>query len=227
MAAAIQALIDKIDNVEVLRDEIAAILLVEQASQQALAVTADEDPQLWALRIFTERSNPWAEFVDSPNQLAATPIVNVSVDNINYDLAASNVVERQRAAAVYHIDCYGYGVSADVPDAGHVVGDAKASLEALRAVRLVRNILMASVYTYLGKRGFVARRWIQSIQMLQPSQDGQQMQHVVAARISFEVLFNEFSPQYVGEALELVSIQVERSTSGEIYFTQEFESSEP
>lgn len=219
----IATLIDKLDNLEVVRDEIAAILAVETAAQQVLATAAAKDPDLWRLRVFLERSNPWSEFIDAPDQSAAPPIVNVSVENANYDARASNIVERQKTTAIFNVDCYGYGISEGDGD-GHIPGDKRAALEAHRAVRLVRNILMAGEYTYLGLRGTVWRRWIQSIQMFQPSIEGNALPQIVAARIAFSVEFNEFSPQVVAETLELVSATVRRAETGEIYFQTHYES---
>ena len=222
----IQTLINKVDNVELIRDEIAAILVTESASQQALATLATLDPRLWMLNVYLERSNPWSEFLDAPEQIDAPPIVNVAFDSESFDRSQGNVVERQRASMVFNIDCYGYGVAADDGGAGHIAGDQAAALNCMRAVRLVRNILMASEYTYLTHQGLIGRRWINSISAFQPPIDSQTMQQVVAARISLEVLCNEFAPQYEGPPLELVSVQVKRAEDGAVLLTAEFDETE-
>ena len=55
-------LIDKEDTFEIVRNQIALILANESASQVALATTAGKpDPNLWALKVYTERSNPWEQ----------------------------------------------------------------------------------------------------------------------------------------------------------------------
>ncbi len=221
MTAQIQSLIDKVDSFELIRDEIAAILKVEQASQQVLATAASRDPRLWALRVFLERSNPWAEFVDDPAQVDATPLINVSYDSTSFDMSKGNVVERQTGAVVYNIDCYGYGIS-EATNTGHLAGDERSAVEAQRAVRLARNILMASSYVHLAHTGLVGRRWIQSITMFQPSDGDRHVQHVCAARISLEVMMNEFAPQYVGQALELVSAKVHRSDRNEVLIAADY-----
>jgi hypothetical protein len=155
MPAQILSLITDRDNCEVVRDRIAEILLIEVASQKALAAAADplQDPDDWDLRVFTERTNPWDEFLpcdgDEEHQSTATPIVNVWFDTSQFDSRSSDTVERQKATVVYNIDCYGYGVSSD-GDVDHDAGDARAALEAQRAMRLVRKILMAGSYIYLG-----------------------------------------------------------------------------
>lgn len=222
------ALIDKVDTFELVRDQIAAVLLLELTQQQVLAEAATEEPDDWNLRIFVERANPWAEFIDAPTEKTETvPIVNVSLDNANIDARASNLVERQKVIGVYNIDCYGYGFAEDDGAGGHTAGDARAALEAQRAARLVRNILMAAAYAYLGMRGVVWKRWVQSIAMLQPQIDNRTVQQIVAARVQLHVEFNEFSPQVEGEALELVAGAVRRKETGEIYFEAHYEYAPP
>jgi hypothetical protein len=226
--AEITTLIDKQDTSEIVRDQLAAILRIEAAAQQALAVEAGKDPGPWTLRVFLERSNPWEEFQE-PSEVPeedpppdVPPIVNVSFDAETFDLGASNVVERQKATATYNVDCYGYGVAADDPDGGHRPGDEDASIDCQRAVRLVRNILMAGPYTYLGLRGMVWRRFIQSVTMFQPTANEQPVQQVKAARIAVQVEFSELAPQVVGAPLELVSVQVRRAETGEIFLTASY-----
>ena len=217
-------LIDKQDNVEVIRDQIAAIILDEQAGQQALATAAGKDPRLWALRVFTERSNPWAAFQAGEDEaLDVTPIVNVAFENTNFDKAASNTVQRQKGAFTFNIDCYGYGVARDATGDGHIAGDEQAAIDSARAVRLVRNILMSERYTYLGMRKTVWSRWTANVTAFQPEFDGRTIQQVLATRIAFEVEASEFGPQIQGNPLDIISVTVKRAETGEIYFVTEFD----
>lgn len=219
MAAEILSLIDKRDNAEIIRDEIAAILLVESTKQQELAEDESKDPELWRLRIFTERANPWDEFSgDSPD---TAPLINIWWDNSNDDEKASNIVERQRVVGTFNVDCYGWGVSVE-SDEGHNPGDEGAALEAQRAARLVRNILMSAQYCYLGMRGVVGRRWRASAQAFQPAIDSRPVAHVSAVRIAMRVEFNEFSPQHIPVPLALISVAVKRTTTGEVIFTADY-----
>lgn len=212
----ITTLIDKFDNFEIIGTKIAEILVVELANQQTLASAASKDPNLWKLRVFHEASNPWSEWIDSPSSAEdGAPIVNVWFNNENVDGRASNVVERQTINAVYNIDCYGYGISS-AQVSGHDPGDQRAALEAQRAVRLVRNILMSAHYAYLGMQGTVGKRWVQAIDAFQPQQEQRAVQHIVAMRIQLAVSFNEFSPQVEGAPLELVATTVKRIGSGEV-----------
>jgi hypothetical protein len=210
----ISTLIDKKDTFEIIRDKIALILATEVANQMALATAGGKDPDDWKLRIFSERSNPWEQLLNE--QTDRSPIINVWFDNSNFDASSSNILERQKTEGVFNIDCYGYGTSSDVPSGGHTPGDKDAALEAQKALRLVRNILMAAEHTYLGLRGTVGSRWPQSMTVFQPQSDGRQMQQIVGARLALRVVFNEFSPQVPSETLELVSVDVKREENGEI-----------
>ncbi|MCH9837694.1 hypothetical protein K0U83_18675 [bacterium] len=213
----IATLIDKQDTAEIIRDQIAALLALETAAQVKLANTAGKStPSEWKFRVFQERANPWEE-------VPGVPIVNVWWDNSTFDGAASNIVERQKSSTIYNLDCYGYGRSSDNPAGGHHCGDQSAAEEAQKAVRLVRNILMSAEYTYLGLRGTVWRRWIDSISIFQPQQDNQNVQHVVVARLAFRVEFNEYSPQVVAETLDLLTVDVLRTEDGEIVVEADYD----
>lgn len=217
----IQTLIDKQDSFEIVRDKIVDILKTETVNQQALAIAAAKDPNDWKLRIFSERSNPFEEFLREP-VADTSPLINVAYDNSNFDKSSSDVKERQTSDTIYNIDCYGYGVSSD-DGAGHKPGDQEAAFETQRAVRLVRNILMASNYTYLGMRGLVGTRWPQSINAFQPAINEVPVNHVIGVRIAFQVRFNEFSPQYVADVLELISIETFRAEDGEVLLLTDYD----
>ena len=217
----IDTLINKQDNAEIVRDMIGAILAAEVVSQMALAVAASEDPLLWKLRIYTERSNPWEQFLNNPTD--TSPLVNVWWDNSNFEMAASNIVERQKATAIFNLDCYGYAVAADEAAGGHKPGDREAAFEAQRAVRLVRNILMAAEYTYLSLRGVVWRRWISGITNFQPPQEPTTVQQISGSRIAFQVEFNELSPQITEETLELLTVDVMRAEDGQLIVETDYD----
>ena len=220
----IAELIDKQDNFEVVRDQIAAILTLEIANQMVLADAAGKDPNEWDLKIFSERSNPWEKYLNAAECAdVANPIVNVWYDTSNFDQKSSDVVQRQTSKSVFNIDCYGYGRSSDNQAGGHNAGDKSAALAAHKAVRLVRNILMAGEYAYLDLRGVVGMRWPQSINVFQPQIDSRTVEQVIGARIALSVSFNEFSPQVIGEDLELISTNVTRQDDGEIVINADYE----
>lgn len=221
MTTLLQSLIDKQDNFEVIRDQIGAILLAETANQKTLATAGGKDPALWDLQIFTERSNPWEQYQnDTPSN--AAPIVNIWYETSDFEEAASNVVERQKATAIFNIDCYGLGRSASNGTGAHKAGDKEAAFTVQRALRLVRNILMADTNTYLQLRGLVWKRWPQSITVFQPDIEGRSAQQIVGARIAFAVDFNEFSPQFEAQTLETVAIDVFRDSDGKLLLEADY-----
>ena len=212
MPAQILDLIDKRDNVEIIRDQIAAILTVELAHQATLA--GEPMP-----RVFIERTNAWGQYLEAVPD--TQPLINVWFDSGSFADAASNVVERQKMEAVFNVDCYGAAVSQDDGD-GHKPADLEAALQAQRAYRLARNILMAGHYTYLGLRGLVWKRFPQTVNMFQPQIDNRAAQRVVAARLALQVHFNELSPQIAGEPLETLMLEVNRKETGELYLRAEY-----
>jgi hypothetical protein len=224
-APLIDTLIDKLDSFELVRNEVAAILLAETTSQQTKAIAAGKPTAYpWQFRVYLERTNPWAEFQELPDEQTApvVPIVNVWFNGLTADLSGSNVIERQKVTSTIFVDVYTYAVSEDVEAGGHRPGDQLAAIELHRVVRLVRNMLMAGTYAWLGLRGLVARRWISSIDVLEPALDVRAAQRIGAARITLLVDHQEYSPQVTGEPLEALSAQVERESTGQIYFTATF-----
>lgn len=212
----IQFLIDKRDNSEIIRDQIAAILALNVAAQMAFATGEGEDPEAWRLRVYQERSNPWENATG-----AVSPVVNVWLESTAVNPRASDTVERQTYSGVFNIDVYGFGTSKG-DGAGHVPGDQNAAEEAQRGVRLVRNILMSSLYTYLELRGVVGGRMVDAVTIFQPKPESNAV-HVVGARVSLRVDFLEFSPQYVGQPLEVLGAKVYAAEDGEILIEAQYD----
>lgn len=223
ITARIPFLIDKRDNREIIRDRIAEILKVESEAQQAFATGASQDPNLWKLRVYSERSEPWQSFRDS-SPTGSLPIVNVWFENGNFDKSGSDQIKTQKAISTYHVDIYGFGVAEDT-ESGHIAADLKASRERERALTLVRNILMAAEYTYLGfpqqsalppgEKQVVFSRWPSSITAFQPGQLERPVERVIAVRLDLEVTHSEFSPQIPTRPLEVISTTLTRAPDGE------------
>lgn len=213
-------LIDKVDTFELVRDQITVLLAQEVANQQALATAEGKDPALWDMRVYRERFNPWERYlnIDNPPSVFA-PIINVQYDTSTFPMGHGSTVDRQKSDTVYNIDVYGFGSPGDDPDDpnGHDPGDREAAFACQRGLRLVRNILMAGQNTYLQlPRGVVWRRWVDAVTMFQPQIDSRPTVKVVAARLAFRVEFNEEAEQVAGEALELISIDVEAMKDGKV-----------
>lgn len=221
MASQITELIDKVDNFEIVRLKIAAILKEEQAEQQVLATAAGKDPALWALRVYDDSANPIADWQQQPETpTTVPPVVNVSFDEDRASKSAGNTIDRQQYLANYNLDCFGYGVSRQ-DGAGHIAGDAEATRESYRCARLVRNILMHGEYTALGLLGTVGDRWMESRTAARPS-DGP-VEQIRVCRMVLQVRFNETSPQVVADDnLAILFATVFRSPTGEVLLTAQY-----
>jgi hypothetical protein len=229
MTALLTALIDKQDTFEIVRDKIGQILLEECAAQQQLAEEDEQDPDLWKFRVYTERNNPWDQWIEElpdGEKYDTSPIVHIAWDTSTDDEKGSDLHSRQKSVATYQIDCYAYGVSEET-ESGHASGDRLGSLRAQHVAKLVRNILMSAHYTYLDLRSTVSKRWRSGAQSFQPSIDQRPVEHVHAVRVSMRVEFNEFSPQVEGETLETISVGVRRRSDGLLYLTANFPETEP
>ncbi len=215
--AEITQLIDKLDTFEIVRDKIATILANESAMQVQLATDAGKpDPSLWALKVYTERATPWDQYT------SGDVIVNVWFDTTSVDESASNTVRNQTMRGTFNIDVIGFGVSSSNGAGGQVPGDELAALNAQRGLRLVRNIIMASNYTYLDMRGLVGQRMPQSISSFQPQLNSNPVDHAVGTRLALGVRYEEFSPQFEPAILEELSVVVERAEDGQVLAELEF-----
>ena len=224
MSAKIETLIDKQDSFEIIRDEIAAILLIEKENQKTLAKEVGKDKDLWDFDVYTERSLPWELIEDADGKIIKqVPLVNVFFDQFAPNDQASNTVDRQLNTGQFQIDCVSAKNTKRLQNRSLVSGDELAARDAQRILKLVRNILMSSVYTYLGLRGVVTKRMIQSATIFQPNINDKPAQRVMVARIQLNVEYYEFSPQAIPVELELVSAQCTRAEDGLIYFENDFD----
>jgi hypothetical protein len=212
-------LINKLDTFELVRDKIAQILADEIAGQVS---QAGANADAYRLHVYTERANPWNAWLFSEiEQIDPTPFVNVFYEADTFNRRSGNIVESQETEAVYNFDCYGLGIGAETL-AGHLSADQAAALESHRAARLVRNILMASEYTYLGLRALVSERWVDRRVSFPPPKDLQTVQRVGVTRLVLRVKFVEYSPQYEPVDAELLHIELKRDTDGRVLSVLEY-----
>ena len=230
MVDVLATLIDKQDNFEIVRDQIAVLINDNQAAQVILAA-AEPDPSLWKLRVFTERANPWEQFLNDP-AADTSPIVNVWYENGVFDEGKSDVVKRQAHVATFNVDVYGLGVAQSDGAGGQIPGDLTAAETATRGIRLVRNILMASENTYLQLRNAgtddvgpgVWQRWVQSITSFQPELANEAAHQILGIRLALRVTFNEYSPQAdETDLLELVHVDIRRNSDGMLLADAEYD----
>lgn len=193
------------------RDKIAQILADESAMQVQIATTEGKpDPQQWALKVYTERATPWDDYT------SGELLVNVWFDATTIDEAAANTPRNQTMRGTFNIDVLGFAVSKPDGSGGQLAGDELAAKEAQRGLRLVRNIIMADSYTYLDMRPLVGQRMPQSISTFQPQLNGKPTEHVVGARLSLGVRYEEYAPQYEPVQLQTIFTEVTRAEDGRV-----------
>lgn len=214
--ALIDSLIDKQDNYEIIRDQVAQILADEVVNQKSLATAAGKDPAQWDFLVFTERTNPFelAESILGKIEGDAE-FANVWLDNL--DISEGDTVNRQMPTTTIQIDCVSSKAALDNAAGGiATTADERASLDAERIGRLVRNILMSANYTYLDLRGIVGKRWISRMTKLQPDRDDQPVQASMAFRATLQVVNNEFTPQITPGELDEIVVDIRRGELSEI-----------
>ena len=215
--ALIDALIDKQDNYEIIRDKVAQILANEVVNQKALAVGDSQDPAGWDFKIFTEKTNPF-ELIESVKGKAGgdAELANVWLDSITFG-GSGDTVERQQPDTIIQIDCVSSKNAEDNASGGITTqADARASLDAERIGRLVRNILMAATYKNLGLQSIVFSRWISRMQKMQPDRDDQPIENTMVFRVTLGVKHFEFSPQVTPGDLDEIIVDIKRGELDEV-----------
>lgn len=234
MAARIENLIDKKDNNELIRDQIAAILAIEKENQKTLAQGAGQNPDLYDFKVTIERARPWFSESNSDgteNGELKNGLVNVYFDSDNFDNPGSNIIETQNAKGNFILDCYGFKNSKRNGNSITEYGDEYSSYEVDRVSRLVRNIIMSATYSYLllGRTAFpdninlqiVQKRYIIRREKFFPQQNGENSENIIGERLTLRVDYIENSPQENLEVLETLITQCSRGEDGEVYFNYE------
>lgn len=226
MVTTLPLLINKRDGFELVRDQIALLLAENVAAQKILAVADGENPALWDMLIFTERSQPWEVYLNEPPPNPAPPIVNVWYNSGSFPRDLGDPIKRQVHSAVYHIDVLGFAsATVDRDDATkQLPADREATFAAQRGVRLTRNILMSAANAYLQLRGFVwGSRWVDSITAFQPNLDDNAALRAIGMRLSLSVSFNETAPQVDATVLlDEIQVDVHRTGDGMIIAEADF-----
>jgi len=218
-------LIDKQDNFEKIRDEIAAILAFETVNQQTLAAGAGKDPKLWAFDVYRERTRVWEGLseLDEP----VDPVVNVWFDSASPVANQSyNSLLHTFDPGIFNIDVFATAINEKNVGTGYVTADQKAVLDAQRIIRLIRNILFSVPpdvtepgmnYEELNLPGVVAYRRIQSETIFQPDYNKQAVV-VGAARIVMAVKYIETGLEGPDQDFELLQSGATTTDGGQIFF---------
>lgn len=212
LTAQIDTLIDWLDGYEIVTAQIVEILRVEVENQKTLAAAAGEDPDLWDLKILEERHKPLDDWQNPTAGQFYPPIVNVWFDQGSEKEKGSSLAN-PKGSGTFNIDCYGLGIARSTA-LGHRAADEQAAKEAKRAARLVRNILMAEHYTYLGSPRPTGQwcfgRRAGSMQPFQSDATERTAGDAIAVRIPLHVDYLLQVPLVQGQAIDAFSITLRR-----------------
>lgn len=193
------------DNIEVIREQIAALLVLDLEEQYRLAEEA-EDPNKkdYDVSVFVEKDNP-IQFVEKAEN--PFPLVNVSLESTE-QASSTATVNKQSMTATFYVDVYATGNTDSLEDKG-----MKASMKAWKTARLVRRVLRAETNTYLRLRGIVGGISL-SFQSGEPA-DVQSAIRVKMVRITMKVDYTENVEMTSGPGIEVISMTVKDDT-GEV-----------
>jgi len=199
----IERFINSPDSIEIIRDQTAAILTLEFARQHEFALSAgDADAHDYDVCVYVESSDPLqlVNVKDNP-----FPLVNVSVDSTERDRGSDRMSTRRMSARIV-LDCYAGSNFTGAADMS-----AAATLKAWKLARVVRNIINAEPYAYLGLQGTVYGRDIVKYEAGAPA-NVQSAIRVSIVRCTLEVDYRDDVDIVSGAAFELASVTIKNDT---------------
>ncbi len=204
--------------IQLVIDKIGEILVNESANQQALAIAGGKDPDLYKIRVFADRFNPFDNM-----KTDTTPLVSIKESDDSKELSVSGNHGKQQKLLTINIDCFGIG-RAEETVSGHRPADLDASQDGRRAANLVNKILKADINSNLQlDRKIVNSVNITGEQYFEPDFDSRQMGPVVAKRLSLQCKVTDTPMINNGVELLGVVVDIERGDSGEIYTICEYD----
>ncbi|MDR1253336.1 MAG: hypothetical protein LBK62_14435 [Treponema sp.] len=188
----ITELIETPDILEVVRDQLAALLSLELENQYALAqdkgIPRARD---YNIQVFAENSRPYDGAAIGQGQIN---LINILVSKVT--VPASNPrIGNQKEKAVIFIDC-----TADGNNTGNFRDDKSAALRAWKIMRLVRRIVMSDQYAYLGMRGTVTSRTFTQMEAGSPT---------IQAALALTVIRSTLEVEFVERSIEAPSVILE------------------
>lgn len=185
---------------ELVRDQIAAIIVNELANQITLAIADSAPTEPYEIAVTTEKTDSWNK--------SQFPLVNVWYDSGNIDTSASSPANQQQGDHFYNLDCYVEKPSED--DAGDIVsGDTLSAKEVQRVASIIWQIIMADQNTRLQfefrtadvPSALVAHRIFEQLTTFQPSFGDTVVENVQALRLRLKVRHVEIPPVTIGVTL--------------------------
>jgi hypothetical protein len=206
----IDYLLDKPDNIELIRDTVCAILKTECAAQREMA-SKNSDADDYRIGIWKDKSRPWQLNEDSEKK-KPFPLVNVQLIGFKADSPIGSAIGQKKYVGEFYLDCYAHGEFDNAePD------DTDAALKAWKIGRVIRNILTSEHHAYLGLRGMVRDYRITEGKTGDPRNNEQSAQSITICRLILSVDYFEDSPQVEGVEFKEYNF-IHTSPSGEVLF---------
>ena len=179
----IAELIKDRDNIEIVRDQIAALLSLELQNQRKLAESAGApDACDYDIEIYVENSRPY-DITDGDNEDVS--LVNIVCQEVT--VPSSNPrMGNQKSQAIFDLYCI-----ADGGNYGNFRDDRSATFRAWKIMRLIRRIIMSEQYVYLGMRRIVTSRTFTKMESGTPNHNAQGARFFSVIKASLEVQFVE------------------------------------
>jgi hypothetical protein len=198
----ITELIEEPDTLEVMRDQLAALLSLELQNQYALAREKGiPRAQDYSVKVFVENTRPYDGATIGRGQIS---LINILVSKVTAPTSNPRIGNQKEKAIVF-IDC-----AADGNNTGNFRDDKSATFRAWKIMRLVRRIVMSDQYAYLGMRGTVTSRTF--TQMEAGSPNIQAALALTVIRATLEVDFVERSIETPSVTLEGIDYTVDADT---------------
>lgn len=211
---ALQSVFSRRLNAHIACDAVATILAAEEENQRVLALGLGQDSEALRVRIYTGRVAPVSDWIDVNSDTDVSSIVNVRLERVEY--VGGNVVEQQRCQVRIAVECFAVGCASQLPEG--IWHAEEISLERIQLVTgFVRGVLMAAENAYLGLRGVVTKRWIESEAYLPIDlEHDTRVQHVRACKLSLVVDTYEASPQTTGVPMASVRVRMLKASDGQV-----------
>jgi len=208
MESKLKNLIEKPDNVELIRDNISAILKIECVAQHELAKGKPDEGD-YRIGVWKEKSRPWSLTEDSEKE-NPFPLVNVQLREVKLDTPPGSTFGQKKYVCVFHLDCYAHGeFGAEESD------DTDSTLKAVKIGRVIRNILTSEHHAYFGLRGIVRDYRITQGTIGDPRNAEQSAQSITIYRLVLSVEYYEDSPKVETGVFEEYNF-VTTSPNGEV-----------
>jgi hypothetical protein len=188
----ITELIETPDTLEVVRDQLAALLSLELQNQYALA-QGKKIPRArdYNIQVFVENTRPYDGTAIGQGQIS---LINILVSKVTVPTSNPRI-GNQKEKAVIFIDC-----AADGNNTGNFRDDKSAAFRAWKIMRLVRCIVMSDQYAYLGMRGTVTSRTVTQMEAGAPN---------IQAALALTVIRATLEVEFVERSIEAPSVILE------------------